>query len=77
MTLGAMIPPLWIGFVAARRLPDGLGVNYVMVLLLLGIALYLKRIDVSRWNRSRGQPANREPRMRPLQKQNRATDGHG
>ena len=44
MTLGAMIPPLWTGFIAARGgFQTALAVNYVMVLVLLGTAFYLSR----------------------------------
>ena len=64
MTLGAMIPPLWTGFVAARGgFQTALAVNYVMVLLLLGIALYLKRIDA--------------PTVEPQPADNRQTASHG
>lgn len=44
MTLGAMLPPLWTGLIAERwSFQLALGVNYVMVLPLLFVALYLGR----------------------------------
>jgi len=43
MTLGAMIPPLWTGVIAEQwNFQAALGVNYVMVLALLGVAIYLR-----------------------------------
>ncbi|MEZ4609382.1 MAG: hypothetical protein R2838_03840 [Caldilineaceae bacterium] len=77
MTLGAMIPPLWDGFVARGGFQTRLA-STTSWCWCLGIALYLKRIDASTVE---PQPADnrqtRKPRMSPLQKQNRATDGHG
>jgi fucose permease len=47
MTLGAMIPPLWTGVLAELwGFQVALGVNYVMVLPLIFLALYLGRIEV-------------------------------
>jgi fucose permease len=44
MALGSMVPPLWTGLIAARwNFQLALGVNYVMVLPLIFIALYLGR----------------------------------
>lgn len=44
MTLGSMIPPFWTGIIAEQWSFQGaLGVNYVMVLPLILIALYLRR----------------------------------
>jgi len=44
MTLGSMIPPFWTGIIAEQWSFQGaLGVNYVMVLPLIFIALYLRR----------------------------------
>lgn len=49
MTLGAMIPPVWTGFLAARwGFQAALAVNYGLVLLLLVCALYLKRLEARR-----------------------------
>ena len=46
MTLGAMIPPLWTGFIASIWTFQGaLGVNYVMVIGLLLVAPYLLRLE--------------------------------
>ena len=46
MTLGAMIPPVWTGVIAEWwSFQVALGVNYVMVLGLLAVAIYLYRID--------------------------------
>lgn len=44
MTLGAMVPPLWTGWLAdLRSFQFALGINYLMVLPLVGIALYLNQ----------------------------------
>lgn len=44
MTLGSMIPPLWTGIIAERwSFQVALGVNYIMVLPLVFLALYLGR----------------------------------
>ncbi|MBV7339399.1 MFS transporter [Chloroflexi bacterium TSY] len=49
MTLGSMVPPLWTGVIAERTsFQVALGVNYMMVLPLILIALYLRRIKPSR-----------------------------
>jgi len=46
MTLGAMIPPLWTGVIAEQwNFQAALGVNYVMVVALLGVGIYLYRRD--------------------------------
>jgi len=46
MTLGAMIPPLWTGVLAEFwGFQVALGLNYVMVLPLIFIALYLGRLE--------------------------------
>lgn len=46
MTLGVMIPPLWTGFLAERwGFQPALGVNYLLALALLAIALYLRRVE--------------------------------
>ncbi|MCB0132115.1 MAG: hypothetical protein KDD78_14750, partial [Caldilineaceae bacterium] len=46
MTLGVMIPPLWTGFLAARwGFQTALAVNYLLALPLIGIALYLGRLE--------------------------------
>lgn len=46
MTLGAMIPPLWTGILAEWwSFQAALGVNYVMVLGLLAVAVYLRRAE--------------------------------
>lgn len=46
MTLGAMIPPVWTGVIAEWwSFQAALGVNYVMVLGLLGVALYLHKTE--------------------------------
>ncbi len=47
MTLGSMAPPLWTGIIADRwSFQTALGVNYLMVLPLVFIALYLGRSEV-------------------------------
>lgn len=47
MTLGSMAPPLWTGIIAERwSFQTALGVNYLMVLPLVFIALYLGRSEV-------------------------------
>lgn len=44
MTLGAMVPPLWTGWIAeVRTFQFALGVNYSMVVPLIVVALYLGR----------------------------------
>jgi len=44
MTLGSMVPPVWTGIIAERwSFQVALGVNYVMVLPLIFLALYLGR----------------------------------
>ena len=47
MTIGSMLPPFWTGIIADRwNFQAALGVNYSMVLLLVGVVLYLRsRID--------------------------------
>jgi MFS transporter, FHS family, glucose/mannose:H+ symporter len=46
MTLGAMAPPLWTGVIAGIwGLQVALGVNYILVLPLIFLALYLGRIE--------------------------------
>ena len=47
MTLGSMAPPLWTGIIADRwTFQTALGVNYLMVLPLVFIALYLGRSEM-------------------------------
>lgn len=47
MTLGSMAPPLWTGIIADRwSFQTALGVNYLLVLPLVFIALYLGRNEV-------------------------------
>ncbi|MCE7983466.1 MAG: MFS transporter [Caldilinea sp. CFX5] len=47
MTLGSMAPPLWTGIIADRwSFQAALGVNYLLVLPLVFIALYLGRSEV-------------------------------
>lgn len=49
MTLGSMIPPLWTGvFAELWSFRVALGINYVMVLPLIFIALYLGRVEARR-----------------------------
>lgn len=49
MTLGAMIPPVWTGVIAELwSFQAALGINYVMVLGLLAVAIYLHRNDDGR-----------------------------
>lgn len=44
MTMGSMVPPVWTGMIAERwSFQVALGVNYVMVLPLIFLALYLGR----------------------------------
>ncbi len=46
MTLSAMIPPVWTGVIAERwSFQTALGVNYLMVVALLVVAIYLRRND--------------------------------
>jgi FHS family glucose/mannose:H+ symporter-like MFS transporter len=46
MTLGAMAPPLWTGVVAdAWSFQGALGANYILVLPLIFISLYLGRME--------------------------------
>lgn len=49
MTFGSMAPPLWTGMIADRwSFQTALGVNYLMVLPLIFIALYLGRSELQR-----------------------------
>jgi len=49
MTFGSMAPPLWTGIIADRwSFQTALGVNYLMVLPLIFIALYLGRSELQR-----------------------------
>lgn len=49
MTLGAMIPPLWTGVIAEQwNFQGALGVNYVMVVGLLAVTIYLYSRDRGR-----------------------------
>ncbi len=58
LTIGSMVPPLWTGVIASRwSFQAALGINYVMVLPLIFIALYLGRIEVHQ------QPAEPEKRL--------------
>jgi fucose permease len=53
MTFGAMIPPLWTGIIADQwSFQVALGINYLLVLPLIFIALYLRRIERLREPRS-------------------------
>ncbi|MEM7125252.1 MAG: MFS transporter [Chloroflexota bacterium] len=46
MTLGAMIPPLWTGFLAEQwGFQTALGINFVMVPPLILIAFYLRQVE--------------------------------
>ncbi len=46
MTLGAMIPPLWTGVIAdGWSFQAALGVNYLMVVALLAVTLYLRKLE--------------------------------
>ena len=46
MTLGAMIPPLWTGVIADLWSFQGaLGVNYVLVVPLIFVGLYLGKVE--------------------------------
>jgi len=46
MTLGSMAPPLWTGVIASLwSFQVALGVNYLMVLPLIFVALYLGRSE--------------------------------
>lgn len=46
MTIGSMLPPFWTGIIAdGWNFQAALGVNYVMVLLLIGVVFYLQRIE--------------------------------
>ena len=48
MTLGTMVPPLWTGFLAESwGFQWALGVNYLMVVALLWIVFYLRRVEQS------------------------------
>lgn len=43
MTIGSMLPPFWTGIIAdAWNFQAALGVNYSMVLLLIGVVIYLQ-----------------------------------
>ena len=47
MTLGVMIPPLWTGAIAdAWSFQGALGVNYVLVLPLIFVGVYLGRVEI-------------------------------
>lgn len=47
LTLGSMLPPWWTGIIAdARSLPFAIGLNYILVVPLLGIGWYLARRDL-------------------------------
>lgn len=47
LTIGSMVPPLWTGVIASHwSFQVALGVNYVMVLPLIFLALYLGRLEV-------------------------------
>ena len=49
MTIGSMFPPLWTGLIADRwSFQIALGVNYLMVLLLIGAVLYLRGVEQHR-----------------------------
>lgn len=55
MTFGSMVPPLWTGIIADRwSFQTALGVNYVMVLPLIFIALYLVRGERLTYSASAG-----------------------
>jgi fucose permease len=55
MTLGSMIPPVWTGLIADRwNFQMALGVNYLLVVALMGIVLYLSRLES---RSAAGQPA--------------------
>ena len=46
MTVGAMIPPLWTGIIAESwGMQIALGINYIMVLPMIFLALYLGRVE--------------------------------
>lgn len=46
MTLGAMVPPLWTGvFAELWGLQTALGINYILVPPLIGLAVYLGRTE--------------------------------
>ena len=47
LTIGSMVPPLWTGVIASHwSFQVALGVNYVMVLPLIFLALYLGRLEI-------------------------------
>ncbi len=55
MTLGAMIPPVWTGVIAEGwSFQAALGVNYVMVVGLLVVAIYLRSVDERRQKKDEG-----------------------
>lgn len=46
LTLGSMIPPLWTGVIAERwGFQTALGINYLLVLPMIGLALYLGKVE--------------------------------
>jgi FHS family glucose/mannose:H+ symporter-like MFS transporter len=56
MTLGGMLPPLWTGVLAEMwGLQVALGVNYILVPPLIGLALYLGRKEARSHERATGQ----------------------
>jgi fucose permease len=55
MTVGAMVPPLWTGIIAESwGLQVALGINYIMVLPMIFLALYLGRVEA---RHTEAQPA--------------------
>ncbi len=59
LTLGSMVPPLWTGVIASIwSFQVALGVNYLLVLPLIFVALYLGRIE-----RGPGDTQNRDPQL--------------
>lgn len=57
MTVGAMIPPYWTGIIAESwGMQIALGFNYIMVVPLIFIGLYLGRIE-ARQNKTESVPA--------------------
>lgn len=54
LTTGSMLPPLWTGVIAERWSFEGaLGINYLLVLPLISLVLYLGRVES---RRAAGQP---------------------
>ena len=46
MTIGSMLPPFWTGIIAARwSFQTALAVNYVMVLMLIVVVIYLRSTE--------------------------------